>query len=115
MRGTSSLHDLVESTLPGRPRGHLGTVRVDGIPVKLTSASVDIHLVGAEPTSALPEEPNDPEENNDGESEVLLEETIRRVQTRLARRGGDGVIELGSGVSDYHQIRVQGNFDIPRQ
>jgi hypothetical protein len=89
-----NLHDLVERTSPSRPGGNLGAVGVDGLPVELTTTTVDIHLVGAEPAGALPGETNDPEEDDNEEGEVAGEETLGVVQFRA--RGGDGVVELGA-------------------
>ena len=54
----------------------MSPVGIDLIPVELTTAGVDVHLVCSEPTGALPEVADDPEEDDDGEGEVGLEEAL---------------------------------------
>lgn len=65
---------------------------IDVVPVEHTTASVDVHLVGAEPTSALPEVANDPEEHDDRKGEVRLEEGFGGAD--IGANGGDGSVEL---------------------
>lgn len=79
---------------PLGPRSNFGTVSVDGIPVKLTTARVDIHLVDAEPASALPGEADDPEDDDAEQGKLALEEALDSVGTRLANGGGNGSVEL---------------------
>lgn len=71
------LEDAVEETLPRGPSGNLGTLPVDQVPVKLTTASVDIHLRSAEPTLTLPEVTGNPEGGNDKDGKVGLEKVAR--------------------------------------
>jgi len=66
----------VEPALPGGHGSQLGTVGVDLVPVDLTAAGVDIDLLCAEPTGALPEEAANPEYDDDGKSQVGLEEAF---------------------------------------
>lgn len=84
----------MEETTPRGVGGDLGTVCVDGIPIKLTTAGIDIHLVGAEPPSALPGETNEPEDNDAEEGKLALEETLDGVETILANGSGNGSVEL---------------------
>ena len=101
-----NLHDLVQETSPGGPSGNLGTVGVDGLPVELTTATVDIHLVGAEPAGTLPGESDDPEEHDDEESKVRREETLSVVQ--VGAGGSDGVVELSAPVSERSKYGSRG-------
>lgn len=80
---------------PPPPSGHsrqLGAVRIDRVPVVHATARVDIDLVSAEPARALPDEAADPEDDDDGEGEVLHEETLGVVEA--AAGGADGYVEL---------------------
>jgi hypothetical protein len=90
----NTLHDLVEDTAPRGVGRDLGAVGVDGIPVELTTAGVDIHLVGAEPTGALPGETNDPEDDDAEQGKLALEEALDSVETGLANRSSNGGVEL---------------------
>lgn len=72
---------------PSGPRRNLGLVRVDLVPVVLPTASVDVDLGQLEPTGSLPKEPDDPEDDDDGHREPVLEEDLH-VQLL------DGVVEL---------------------
>lgn len=77
------------------PRGHVGQARavlVDGVPVELAAARVQVDLVGAQPAGALPEEAADPEDDDDGEGEVRLEEALHVVVA--AADGADGDVQL---------------------
>jgi hypothetical protein len=82
MQRVYRLEDAVVEALPRGPRLDLLALGVDEIPVKLTTASVDIHLSGTEPALALPEVAGDPESSNDEGSEVGREEV--RGGTNLA-------------------------------
>lgn len=68
---------------------------MDISPVDLATTRVDVDLAGAEPALSLPEEATDPEEHDDGEGEVGLEETFGVVDT--AAGWADGHVELGEG------------------
>lgn len=98
------LHDLVQEATPCGPRGNLGTVGVDGVPVELTTAGVDIHLVGSEPTGALPGEADDPEDNDAEQGKLTLEEALDGVQARLADRSSNGSVELEERLADARQF-----------
>jgi len=82
----------VEPALPTRHGSQLSTVSVDLIPVDLATAGVDIDLLGAEPASALPEEATNPEDDDDRESQVGLEEALGIVVA--ATNGADSDVEL---------------------
>lgn len=86
------LEDTGTKTLPRRPGLHLLAFAVDEVPVKLTAASVNIHLGGPEPASALPEVSGDPESNDDEESKVGAEEVLSG--TNPLANGRDGSVEL---------------------
>lgn len=88
----------MDDSLPGGHLSELGTVLVDLVPGELAAASVDIDLVSAEPTAALPDETADPEDDDDRESEVRLEEALGIVEA--ATDGADGSVELGDEDDD---------------
>jgi hypothetical protein len=84
--------ESVEPALPGRHGSQLGAVGVDVVPVELAAARVEVDLLRAEPASALPQEATDPEDNDDGQGEVGLEEALCVVEA--ATGGADGHVEL---------------------
>jgi hypothetical protein len=86
------LEDAVESTLPRGPRLDLLALPVNGVPVEFTTAGVNVHLRGAKPSLALPEVAADPEERDDEEGEVVLEEGLGGTNAHTNRR--DGSVEL---------------------
>ena len=90
------LEDLVQGTSPGRPGSLLGALRIDVVPVELPPASVDVDLVQLEPSLALPEVSADPEEDDDEEGKVAVEEVVSG--TDLGAKGGDGSVELERSV-----------------
>ena len=73
----------MQNALPGWRRSDLGTEGIDVVPVKLTSASINVNLAHLLPTSAFPEVPNNPESNNDGKAEIRLEEPLNVVEAVL--------------------------------
>lgn len=78
--------------LPRRHSRQLGAVLVDGVPVELAAVEVDVDVARAQPRLALPGEADEPEEHDDGEGEVRLEEARGVVEAALGRADGD--IEL---------------------
>ena len=86
------LKDAVEKSLPCRPSLYLLTFAVDEIPVELTTSSIDVHLCGPEPTSALPEITADPESKDDEEGKVRPKEILSG--TDALANGRDSSIEL---------------------
>lgn len=74
MSNTTRLEDAGKETLPCGPGLHLLTLGIDEIPVKLTTASVDVHLGGSQPALALPEVTGNPEGSDDEDGKVSLEE-----------------------------------------
>ena len=87
----------MNDALPPRPTRHLGPVLVDGHPVELAAIRVNVHLVRAQPAAPLPKVADDPEEEDDGEGEVQLEEALGGVEARLPDGGGDGGVKLPDG------------------
>lgn len=85
----------MQEAAPGRPRGNLGTVGVDAIPVMLTETSVEVNLVDGEPAGSLPDESSDPEDKDDGKGKAGLEKVLGSTSSRLSR-GCDGNKDLGS-------------------
>lgn len=85
----------VDDSLPRRHSRQLGAVYVDGVPVQLAAASVDIDLVRAQPAGALPQEAADPEGNDDGEGKVRLEEALDIVESTTDGADGDEKLETG--------------------
>jgi hypothetical protein len=57
--------DVVQDPPPFRHARNILLVRVDLVPGKLTAARVEVDLRELEPTTALPEETGDPEEDDD--------------------------------------------------
>lgn len=75
--------------LPRRHGRQLGAVLVDCVPVELAAVEVDVDVTRAQPGLALPGEANEPEEYDDGEREVRLEEARGVVEAALGRADGD--------------------------
>lgn len=99
--------DRVEDPLP---RGHcrqLGAVGVDGVPVELAAADVDVDVARAQPGLALPGEADEPEEDDDGEREVRFEEALGVIEPAL--RGTDGDVELFLFASQNLRFRMDEN------
>lgn len=86
------LEDLVESAPPCGPGSHLLALFVDVVPVKLTAPSVNINVFGSEPGLTLPEVTAKPEEQDDGEGEIRLEEAFGSSDALADRR--DCSVEL---------------------
>lgn len=94
------LEQLIHHPAPLRERLHVLAIRLDGLPIQLATAGIDVHLVGAEPARPLPEEAANPEEKDDGEREVRLEEALGVVEFCLTGRC-DGGVELGIEMSVF--------------
>ena len=107
-RRHASLEKLVQNALPGWRRSDLGTEGIDVVPVKLTSASINVNLAHLLPTSAFPEVPNNPESNNDGEAKIRLEETLGVVETGFPR-WAQGNIELNSKSACHSSRKIRGD------
>lgn len=60
----------------------------------LTSASVDIDLSGSDGALPLPKVADSPEEEDNGEGEVRLEEALDRAHTGLTGASNNGRVEL---------------------
>jgi hypothetical protein len=86
----------VKHAAPSRPCGLLGTLGVDVVPVKLSPAGVEINLVDAEPSLPLPDVSADPEETDNEEGEVTVEEFVGG--SDLLAKGRDGDVELRKSV-----------------
>lgn len=86
----------MESLLPLWPRGNLGLVGVDHLPVKLTSSRVNVNLVKFEPSLTLPGVTDNPEDENDWNGEPSVEELLSRGELRTLPWWGNGVEESGN-------------------
>lgn len=75
--------------LPRRHGRQLGAVLVDCVPVELAAVEVDVDVARAQPGLALPGEADEPEEYDDGEGEVRLEEARGVIEAALGRADGD--------------------------
>lgn len=75
-----SLPDSSESASPHRVAGDLASVGIDCLPVMLTTAGVEVDLVDADEALSLPDVPNGPEEEDDRERKIGLEEALGVVQ-----------------------------------
>lgn len=82
----------MEGPLPRRHSRQLGAVGVDPVPVELAASRVDVDVARAQPPFTLPGEADEPEEDDDGEGEVRLEEA--RGVVVAAPRWADGDVEL---------------------
>lgn len=82
----------MEPPLPDRHGRNLSLVSVDLVPVVLATAGIDIDVLDAQPAAALPDETADPEDDDDGEGEVLDEEALDIVEAATGR--ADGYVEL---------------------
>lgn len=87
----------MEGPLPRRHSRQLGAVGVDPVPVELAASRVDVDVARAQPPFALPGEADEPEEDDDGEGEVRLEEA--RGVVVAASWWADGDVELLSPAS----------------
>jgi len=86
------LENAGEETLPRGPLLHLLALAVDEIPVKLTTAGIDVHLSSPEPSGALPEVTADPERSDNEGRKVGLEEVLSG--TDALADGGNSSVEL---------------------
>lgn len=66
----------MEKASPGRQGSKCCALCVDLVPVKLTEAGVDINVLGSQERLALPKPANDPETEDDGSRQILLEEVL---------------------------------------
>lgn len=90
----TTLEGVMKESSPSWPRGNLGSVGVDFIPVQLSTASIDIHLLSPKPASSLPQVADHPEEQDNREGKVRLEEALNSAHARFTRRSNDGGVEL---------------------
>lgn len=88
------LEGVVDDASPGRQGSESCALCVDLVPVKLTEAGVDVNVLGSQERLALPEPANDPETEDDGSSQVLLEEVLCGTHARCSGRGSNSGIEL---------------------
>lgn len=84
----------MENAFPGGVGSNLGLVLANFLHVKLTSAGVDIDVVKLQPTLTLPKVADSPEESDDEDSEVGVEEALGVSETRLSDGRGDSSVEL---------------------
>lgn len=82
----------MDDPLPRRHSSEFRTVLVNLVPGQLTTTRVDVDLVNLEPAVALPEVATGPEEKNDWECKVRLEEPLDGVVS--SSDGADGYVEL---------------------
>lgn len=69
-------------------------VCVDGVPVELTTARVDVELVELDPASALPDITSSPEDQDDRDRQHRREESLSVVELAIVERWGNGDVEL---------------------
>ena len=84
---------------PCRQSSILGALSVDVVPVKLSSATVNVHLGRAEPALALPQVTTNPEEQYDKGGKVGVEELLSSTRVADSTDRGNGGIELGQLVA----------------
>lgn len=90
------LENVVEDSSPGRHGCKSCALCVDLIPVKLTEAGVNVNVLGSQERLALPEPTENPEAEDDGSGQVLLEEVLSGTNAWLSGRSSDCGIELKS-------------------
>lgn len=88
------LEELPVQSSPERPGCPFRLELVDGFPIVLSAASVDIDLLESEPTLSLPQITATPEEKHDRQGQVRLEESVCIVELGCTGRS-DGDVELG--------------------
>lgn len=111
-----ALDDEIEHTSPGRHGSNTLPLGTDSNPVDLAAASVNIDLMRAEPSGAFPDEAADPEEENDGEGEVGLEEAFGIVEFAFVTRRGDGDVELpGQWLAPFTSSLLFSRGNLPAQ
>lgn len=94
-----ALEDSVQGALPGGLRSGLSALGIDVVPVERSPARVDIDLVKREPTLALPDVATDPEETDNKEGEVSVEELVGGSNLLSRRRDRDvKLCKLASGL-----------------
>ena len=89
----------MQQPLPGRHSSQPSLLGIDLRPVDRPAARIDVDLVDAEPPLALPEVAADPEEEDDGECEVDLEETFDVIEAAVD--GADCDVELLGAVVSF--------------
>ena len=70
------LKEVVHETLPGRTIGKLRTISIDGVPIMLTTTSIQVNLTDLSPTLSLPDISDNVEQNHNRHSQVGLEEAL---------------------------------------
>lgn len=90
---------MVEETSPGGQGSECLTVGADLVPVELTEAGVDVNVLGSQERLTLPDPSEDPEAQDNGSSEELLEETLRSAHTLDIGASNNGSVELKAGRS----------------
>ena len=89
---TSDKHRMHDPP-PRRHRSQLGAVLIDRVPIEVSPSGIQVDISGAQPAAAFPQEAADPEDDDDGQGQVRLEEALHVVVT--AADGADGNVELG--------------------
>lgn len=90
---SARLKDGVKEFPVEGPGGAPGSVGIDGFPIMLTTTGIKINLVELKEALALPQVADGPEEEDDGKSEVGLEETLGIVEV-VSKGRRDGAVEL---------------------
>jgi hypothetical protein len=81
------LPDLVNHAAPSRPRGNLGSLSVDDVPVVLPEASVEVDVGGTEERRTLPKETGNPEDKDNRDGQNVLHNTLNAVLSTSGRNG----------------------------
>ena len=101
-----ALKGLVVKALPGWPGSHLSPLGVDQVPVKLTSAGVDIHLRSPQPSLSFPEVSAHPEEQYNRQSKIRNEEAFRSANvTADGRNGSVELCKVSIGAMSFKDVR----------
>ena len=70
------LKQVMHEALPGRAVGKLRTVSIDGVPIMLTTTSIQINLTDLPPSLSLPDISDNVEQNYNRHSQIGLEEAL---------------------------------------
>ena len=103
------LEQVMHQALPSRTVGKLRTVSIDGVPIMLTTTSIQIDLTDLPPTLSLPDISDDVEEDDDRQGQVGLEEALSG--TKRSIDVGNSGVELCNENDDNEDKSEPGSPD----
>lgn len=99
-RKNDPLKHLLEVLLPLGHAGNVCTISVDLIPVVLSAAYINIYILNLDPGLSLPGKSDDPEEDDNWQSKVGLEESLGSVEFAIVKWRGNSSVKLGNKSDD---------------